>query len=143
MRGRGNLAAVISYLLADFNMSRAQDVILSGGSAGGTAVFLALDWVRALLPPSIRLWGAPDAGFFIDAPQYDAPATHAFRASFLAGDAIWNTTGSGGVNAACATAFASEKWRCFFPGAAWSSGSGTGGASFGLGGAVMMSPEHQ
>ena len=49
-------------------MDKATEVILSGGSAGGLAVFYNLDHLADLLGPSVLLTGFPDAGFFSDAP---------------------------------------------------------------------------
>ena len=66
MRGRNCFDAVIEDLKTNHGMSNATDVILSGGSAGGLAVFYNLDHMRTLLNPSVRLTGFPDAGFFLD-----------------------------------------------------------------------------
>ena len=114
-RGRPNLAAQISHLLSAAGMSNASDVILSGGSAGGTSVFLGLDYVATLLPPTVRLVGAPDAGFFIDAPTWQNSTDHFFQQEFMSGDAQWNSTGSGSLNTDCLAAFAGSTWKCFFP----------------------------
>jgi hypothetical protein len=114
-RGRPNLAAQISHLLTAEGMAGATDVILSGGSAGGTSVFLGLDYVATLLPPTTRLVGAPDAGFFIDAATYQNSSEHFFQQEFIGGDAQWNSTGSGSLNADCLAAFAGSPWKCFFP----------------------------
>jgi hypothetical protein len=67
MRGRNNFNAIISYFLTNssLGMAKATDVILSGGSAGGLAVFYNLDHLATLLPKTTRLVGFPDAGFFI------------------------------------------------------------------------------
>ena len=67
LRGRNNFDAVISYFLSNssLGMSKATEVILSGGSAGGLAVFYNLDHLATLLPKTTRLVGFPDAGFFI------------------------------------------------------------------------------
>jgi len=113
-RGRPNLEAQIKYQIESSGLGEADEVILSGGSAGGFSAFLGLDFVRTLLPPSVRLVGAPDAGFFVDIPNA-ANTSNAFREDFRGMDAIWNSTGSGSLNALCLTAFPSEKWRCFFP----------------------------
>jgi len=78
MRGRNNFDAMISYFLTNstLGMSKATDVILSGGSAGGLAVFYNLDHVATLLPKSTRLVGFPDAGFFLVSPVSQlTPAT--------------------------------------------------------------------
>ena len=119
MRGRPNLAAVLSYLMSAAGGSlgavAGTEVILSGGSAGGTAAFLALDWVASFLPSTVKLVGAPDAGYFIDAPVWNEPSNYNFRHEFQSGDAIWNSVGSGSLNHACLAAYPTEGWRCFFP----------------------------
>lgn len=65
MRGRANLEAVVSWLLQYEGMSSAKEVILSGGSAGATATYIGADAVRKMIPSTIRLSAAPDAGFFL------------------------------------------------------------------------------
>ena len=113
-RGRPNLAANFAYLNS-LGLGAASDVVYTGGSAGGLSVFLSLDYVRGILPNSTRLYGAPDAGFFIDAPVYNNATQFTFREEFIGADAFWNSTGSRSLNARCLAAFASEPWRCFFP----------------------------
>lgn len=113
MRGRPNLAADFAYLTQTLGMGGT--VVYTGGSAGGTSVFLSLDWVRALLPPSTLLLGAPDAGMFLDAPVYSNASNFFFREEFIAANSFWNSTGSGSLNSRCLAAFAAEPWRCFFP----------------------------
>ena len=60
-RGRPNLDAQVQYLLQQRGMSAATEVILTGGSAGGTSVFLGADHVAAQLPKATRFVAAPDA----------------------------------------------------------------------------------
>jgi hypothetical protein len=60
--------------------------LVSGGSAGGLTVFLGLDFIAARFPPAARVVGAPDAGFFIDAPQFNSTAL-TFGDEFAAADA--------------------------------------------------------
>ena len=62
MRGRNNFNAVIDDLLTTQGLDKATEVILSGGSAGGLAVFYNLDHLVTLLPASVRVTGFPDAG---------------------------------------------------------------------------------
>jgi len=117
-RGRPNLAAQIAYQVETAGMGGALEVVLAGGSAGGFSAFLGLDFVRTLLPPAVRLVGAPDAAFFADFPTYANASNHAFRDSFVVMDPIWNSTGSGGLNTQCLAAHAAgagDLWRCFFP----------------------------
>lgn len=115
-RGRPNLQTQIEYQMETAGLGDAEEVILSGGSAGGTSTFLGLDYVRTLLPPSVKLVGAPDAGFFEDAPVFSNSSLYTFRDEFIAADqAVWNSTVAGNLNTHCLAAYATEKWRCFFP----------------------------
>lgn len=96
MRGRNNFNALIAYLQDTIGMANATEVILSGGSAGGLAVFYNVDHLATLLPEGVRLTAFPDAGFFLDA--VDTTGEHSYRAGFQGADPVWNVTGSGGAN---------------------------------------------
>jgi hypothetical protein len=60
-------------------------MILSGGSAGGLAVFYNVDHLATLVAPSVRLTGFPDAGFFLDGANAKTGA-HDYATMFQAGD---------------------------------------------------------
>jgi hypothetical protein len=92
-------------------MDKATDIILSGGSAGGLAVFYNLDHFATLLPKSVRLVGFPDAGFFMDVKGATS-GKYDYRSMFQGADPVWNVTGSGGTNLKCLAANAGEKWKC-------------------------------
>jgi hypothetical protein len=69
-RGRANLDGVLDSLL-ERGMNNATDVIFTGGSAGGLAVYLNLDHVAdrvAAVAPEAKVVGFADAGFFLDHP---------------------------------------------------------------------------
>lgn len=71
-RGRANLDAVLDSLLKR-GMANATDVVFTGGSAGGLAVYLNVDHVskRVLAAaPSAKVVGLADAGFFLDHKTY-------------------------------------------------------------------------
>ena len=91
----------------------ASRVLLSGTSAGGLAVYLHADRIRARLSGASSVHAAPDAGFFQDLP--DIHGAYSWRAALLGGLQVWN--GSGHVNAACLAAMpaADDQWRCAFP----------------------------
>ena len=112
LRGRANFDAIVAQLRAQEGLDRATEVVLSGGSAGGLAVFYNLDHLATLLPASTRLVGFPDAGFFLDAPDVDG--NYSYRAQFQGADPVWNVTGSGGTNAACLAYYGprGEPWKC-------------------------------
>eukprot|EP00052_Salpingoeca_macrocollata_P010929 m.84387 g.84387 ORF g.84387 m.84387 type:complete len:428 (-) comp17792_c0_seq1:117-1400(-) len=115
LRGRNNFDALIATLQQQEGMAAAEEIILSGGSAGGLAVFFNLDHLAQLIGyphgPVKRLTGFPDAGFFLD--HATLKGTYDFRTDFQSADPVWNVTGSGGTNAACLQAYAaSEHWKC-------------------------------
>ena len=66
-RGKANLAAVFDELISTRGVGSATELILSGGSAGGLAVYYHLDYVADLVhavAPSVRVTGFPDAGTY-------------------------------------------------------------------------------
>lgn len=112
MRGRNCFNAVVHHLLTALKMDAATEVILSGGSAGGLAVFYNIDHLATLLPKGVRLTGFPDAGFFLDGAE-ESSGVHSYRNRFIGADPVWNVTGSGGTNLRCLAAYPrSEQWRC-------------------------------
>ena len=116
MRGRAVLQAQIVDLLINAGMKNAKEIIISGGSAGATTVYLGLDYMSALVKayaPQARVVGAPDAGFFLDV-QSVITGDYMYRNSFIAADMqLWNGTYSGNLNTDCLSAFPSEPWRCY------------------------------
>ena len=66
-RGRANFAAVIARLRARHGLDDAEEIVLTGGSAGGLSTILHVDRLRSLLKPDssgVRIVGMPNAGFF-------------------------------------------------------------------------------
>jgi len=112
-RGLDSLLAMLAELEAAGGLlSRATDVILTGTSAGGMAVYLHADRVRALLPAAARFAAVPDAGMFADAPDYKG--VFSWRATLQGAFALWNATA--GAHAACAAATPrAAAWRCIVP----------------------------
>ena len=49
--------------------SRSDKIIVSGGSAGGLAVFLWTEYVNKRAK-SAQVFGVPDSGIFLDSPDY-------------------------------------------------------------------------
>lgn len=111
MRGRASFDAIIADLQYRHGMISATEVILSGGSAGGLAVFYNLDHFAALLGDQIKLTGFPDAGYFLD--HADVNGEFTYRKAFQGADLVWNVTGSRGTNEACLDAYPkAEHWKC-------------------------------
>lgn len=103
------------YLLENLGMNSATEMILSGGSAGATGVFLGLDYVKEWLPPTIKLVGNPDAGFFLDLPRV-SNGEYWYRETFAAADGVWNSSASGNVaSPACLSAVGPDVYKCYLP----------------------------
>jgi hypothetical protein len=62
-RGGRNVAAAFDHLILTQGLGSADEVLLSGDSAGGLACYSHADSLRALLPQA-RVLAAPDSGFF-------------------------------------------------------------------------------
>ena len=70
-RGRANMHAVVSDLLARRGMASATHVVMDGGSAGGLTTLLHADFFGSLLPPTARFGAIGDAGWFLPDPKLD------------------------------------------------------------------------
>ena len=112
-RGRANIIATMSYLRDNAGLDAARTVILTGGSAGATTVFIGADMMRGLLPATAHVVAAPDAGYFLDQPRASNSSEFWYREQFQGADSVWNATGAGTLGDACMRYFASEPWRCY------------------------------
>lgn len=114
-RGRAILVAVFDTLVRKFGLQDASALVVTGGSAGGIAVFTNIDFIaRELLPSyslSLSVVGSPDAGFFLDAP--DATGQHVWWKRWRAADALWGSTAAGNTNKDCLAHYPpTEAWKC-------------------------------
>jgi photosystem II stability/assembly factor-like uncharacterized protein len=64
-RGRRIRDAVMEYLQGAGGMVGAEDVVISGTSAGGLAIYLNIDQIAAQIPPPTRVRGLASAGYFL------------------------------------------------------------------------------
>lgn len=110
-RGKRILDANIAHLLAKRSLGAASRVVLSGHSAGGLATFLHADYVRTLLPSTLKSYAAvPDAGFFLD--HTDTTGQHSFGEGMRATFTLANS--SAVLNKRC-LGQASAAMDCIFP----------------------------
>ena len=125
-RGKRILDAALGDMLTRYNMSRATDIILTGGSSGGLAVYLNCDRVGEMIAAAAatttttttttatapRYACLADAGFFLDHNNTAGGPTTSpqFRESFYA----WNSTAA--INQDCIKHYTAlgEPWRCVF-----------------------------
>ena len=75
-RGRSNLISTLETLLINstFGLKNASEVILSGGSDGGIAVYANIDFVSEYLKkaiPKVHVIGFPDTGLFLDGTDFE------------------------------------------------------------------------
>ena len=106
--------ALLDTLMAAHGLDSAEEVLLSGGSAGGLSTFLHADYVHSRMPKSVRRFKAsPVSGFFLfhddDAkppvPLYPDEMEYVFK--------MQNSTR--GVNSRCIASLPeAEQWKCIF-----------------------------
>jgi hypothetical protein len=111
-RGASNLAALLDDLKSTTSIRSATQVILSGGSAGGTTVLYHADKIKdSLAKTSGEIVAIPDAGFFLDLPN-------------VFGQNIWPdqmrslfevANGYDDLDADCLSRFPNDKQKCLFP----------------------------
>eukprot|EP00040_Diaphanoeca_grandis_P012350 m.62645 g.62645 ORF g.62645 m.62645 type:complete len:433 (-) comp23183_c0_seq1:69-1367(-) len=110
-RGRRNIDATFRAL-NKLGFDKAENVLLTGCSAGGLATYLHTDYVKTLLPPTVKKYkSSPISGFFLlhntvdNQPVYPTQMKNIFE--------LANSTH--GVNDACIAAQApGDEWKCNF-----------------------------
>jgi O-palmitoleoyl-L-serine hydrolase len=113
-RGAANLEQAVSDALARFSVKGVDEIIVTGGSAGGLSTTLHVDKLQALMGAGAAA-GVPQCGYF---PYYNAScegpspsiwcnATDQFKHTFEMQNA------SGAMSPACLADHSSEPWQCF------------------------------
>lgn len=112
-KGAFILEAFHDTLSKRFNLDAATDVVFSGCSAGGLAVFLQLDRWRRLLPKSAFVAGVPDSGFFLD---WHGPSGQTSQNTWASQGRVMFDAFKlrDGVNQRCVKATPEDTARCFF-----------------------------
>lgn len=109
-RGRRIIDAVLADITTKHDFGSAQEVLLTGCSAGGLSTYLHVDYVGSQLPASVHKYrAAPISGFFLDhlnvdgIPVYGNQMKNIFQ--------LANSTN--GLNDACIAAKAvDDQWQC-------------------------------
>lgn len=63
----------LDYVFSLLPPGQTDTFVVTGGSAGGLAVFTWLDTIRDMIHdqnPRVKVLGLPDSGFFIDYPSF-------------------------------------------------------------------------
>ena len=110
-RGKRILDALLAFLKLNHGLSKATEVLLSGGSAGGLSAFLHADYVRSHFGPEVKFGVAPVSGFFLMHDNVQGINAYPARMQY-----VYNMmNSSGGVNQRCRAAQApGDAWRCIF-----------------------------
>ena len=111
-RGRALLDAHLAELEVRYGFaSNSSEVLVSGTSAGGLAVFLQASTIKAAVRPSARVVAVPDSGMFSDVPAYGTSVRMMYDAYKAAiAPAFWNVSLRGGPSRCLAMHGA----HCFF-----------------------------
>ncbi|XP_072050986.1 uncharacterized protein [Amphiura filiformis] len=110
-RGALVLDLVFNFLVQSGGMGDADRIILTGSSAGASAVVLHIDHIKTLLPDGIPLHGLVDAGLFLDTKNMTNFNYFRMRTQNVYNiQQVW-----GSLNEACVKDQPQDKrWKCFF-----------------------------
>lgn len=108
-RGRANVISQLEYMKQNLGLGDATDIIISGGSAGATTAYLALDFIKEWAGSKPRVVGAPDAGFFQDTTQFPA-GNYWYRDNFAGAFPVWNSSDS--LSPLCKAAYPNNQSLC-------------------------------
>jgi hypothetical protein len=120
--GRAIEAAVIDELKAQYGFMDATEILFIGGSAGAEGVYMTVNDVMSLMPPSARFVAAGDAGFDIaitgydpngPPPSYTSSAVPSRASTILTASAVWGGRGDRICTANATTSM--ERASCYSP----------------------------
>lgn len=118
LRGRRNLKTIIQVLQEYGLPLNPAEVLISGGSAGATSTYLAIDWLYSYFSTTsggtTKVLAVPDAGFFLNGVNYHSNSTD-YLNDFKAADGVWNSSVAGNLNAGCLAAYSLTRWLCYLP----------------------------
>ena len=116
-RGKRIIDATLRTLQRDHGLGMAENVLLTGCSAGGLSTFLHADYVgeqlKAVAPGLKRYKAAPISGFFLLHDTVEKKSVYPDEMKYIFGLAA--SGGKGSMNDAClASKAASDQWQCNF-----------------------------
>jgi hypothetical protein len=117
-RGKRIIDAVVKTLVRDHGLGKAENVLLTGCSAGGLSTFLHADYVgelvKAAAPNTLKKYkAAPISGFFLLHDTVEGKPVYADEMKYIFN--LANSSGPGSMNDAClASKSDDDKWRCNF-----------------------------
>ncbi|XP_005111140.1 pectin acetylesterase 5 [Aplysia californica] len=114
MRGGRIFEALIEYLMSTTGLKDAEQIILSGTSAGGIGALIHTDLLRSRLPPSVKtLHVLVDGAMFVDVPDVDGQRSMAkMLSSFYHLHSVKDATS---IQECTRTMKKEDTWRCLLP----------------------------
>lgn len=111
-RGKIILESIINDLKKNTNIQKAKQVVVSGGSAGASAVYYHVDkMVEMLALDNGEVLAMPDAGFFLDLPDKDGVDCWPNQMR-----SVWDiSNGYEALHEGCLERFSSNQYKCLFP----------------------------
>ncbi|XP_065184023.1 uncharacterized protein LOC135814780 isoform X2 [Sycon ciliatum] len=111
MRGKRILDAVFDTFSGQ--LKEAEELILTGSSAGGLATYLHADYPveTQRIPSTCKYAALPDAGYFIDTLDVDGQRFERTRMLYV----FQTQNVTSGMNQKCVAAMSeADQWKCFF-----------------------------
>lgn len=110
-RGMANLKAAMLDLVSNYGLGQAEQVLLTGCSAGGLSTFLQAARVQSYLPAAATFKAAPGSGFFLLNANVNGEPVYPQEMQSIYGLA----NSSAGVVPQCESSLSlSEQWQCNF-----------------------------
>lgn len=111
-RGKAILDAIINELKSSTAIQQAPQVVLSGGSAGGTSVLYHADGIaKDLNLETGEVLALPDAGFFLNLKDKDG--IDCWPSQMIS---VFNVSkGYDSLHEGCLSRFKEQPWKCIFP----------------------------
>lgn len=111
-KGKAVLDAVLTEVEELFGPNGADRVVVSGGSAGASAVYFHVDAIAERFASKAReVLALPDAAFFLNLPDTGGQFCWPDQMTSLLGIA----NASGALPSSCLARYPTEQWRCLFP----------------------------
>jgi len=95
--GHANFAAIVEHLIAEYGLGDANDVLLTGGSAGSIGAYFNVDFLADKLGSKTAVKGVPDAGWYNpgslqgDLPSIFAPSDYDRFVAGEKGNPTWDS----------------------------------------------------
>lgn len=116
LRGFQNVLNALSFVTKQVDLTQIEKVVITGGSTGGYATYTYIDYIRNTfhkINPSLKFYGIPDSGFFVDYYSYKTKD----RDYHLMNKLFYETFNKDHetLNSECLKRNASEKDLCLLP----------------------------